>query len=211
MASSIVVYGASGHGKVVADAARAAGLTIEGFLDDDPAKRGTPFFGASVLGGREWLREATPRSIAWGIGSNHVRARLAPELEALGHRFATIVHPRAAVSPTATVGAGAVVFANAAINPDATIGPGAIVNTGAVVEHDCVVGSYAHLSPNAALGGGVRVGACAHLGVGVSVIPLVTIGEGTTVGAGSVVVRDLPPQVIAFGVPARVHRSQPGA
>ncbi len=202
----LVVYGASGHGKVVADAARAAGLVVDGFLDDDETKHGTMFFGAPVLGGRGYLDAAPPLCIAWGIGSNRVREQVAAIVTAAGHTCETVIHPRAVVAPSARIGAGVVVFAGACINADAVVDDGAIVNTSAVIEHDCVLGAFCHVSPNAALGGAVRVGVRAHVGLGSSVIQGIAIGDDTTIGAGSVVVRDLPPGVVAYGVPARARR-----
>ena len=95
---TLVVYGASGHGKVVADAARAAGLTVEGFLDDDDSKRGISFFGTSVLGGRGWLAQRSGVRVAWGIGANELRERLCALIVASGHRSQTIIHPRAIVA-----------------------------------------------------------------------------------------------------------------
>jgi len=204
----MIVYGASGHGKVVADAALAGGREIRGFIDDAADKQGATFFGFAVLGGLAWLHTAPPQEIAWGIGDNTVRQRLATATEALGHTSVTVIHPRAVVSPYARLGTGVVVMANACINPDACVEEGVIVNTGAIVEHDCLVHRFAHLSPNAALGGGVTVGARAHFGVGSSAIPLVNIGEDAVIGAGAVVVCDVPARVIAYGVPARVRRAR---
>lgn len=201
-----VVYGASGHGKVVADAARAAGRTVDGFLDDDANKHGARFCDVPVLGGREWLNGRGPVEIAWGIGDNRVRERLALAVDAQGHRGTTVVHPRAIIAPSAKLGDGAVVFGGACVNADAVVGTGVIVNTAAVVEHDCVLGAFCHVSPGAALGGAVRIGARVHVGLGASVIPTIEIGDDTVVGAGSVVVRNLPAFVVAYGVPARVRR-----
>lgn len=202
----LVVYGASGHGKVVADAARAAGLHVDGFVDDDVSKHGTTFFGALVLGGRAWLEERRDVDVAWGIGSNRVRESLHARVVSLGHRAATIVHPRANVALSARIGEGTVVFAGTTVNADAAVGVGAILNTGAIIEHDCVIGDFAHVSPGARLGGGVTVGARTHIGIGATVIQLIEIGADAVVGAGSVVVRNLPPSVVAYGVPARAHR-----
>lgn len=207
-AEPLVVYGAGGHGKVVADAARSQGLEVLGFLDDDPSRVSRRVLGElAVLGDASWLAGRPSVRVALGIGDNEVRRGLTERLRAGGARLAAVTHRSAVVAPTAQVGAGVVVLACAVVNPDARVGEGAILNTGAIVEHDVQIGAYAHVSPNAALGGGASLGAGAHLGIGAQVSPLCSIGAQTIVGAGAVVVRDLPERVVAYGVPARVRRS----
>lgn len=203
----VVVFGAGGHGKVVADAALSQGLDVLGFLDDDPKRASGAVLGAlEVRGGLSWLEGHPAVWVALGIGDNATRRRLMDRLERLGARLATVTHRSAVISPTAHLGPGAVVLANAVVNPDARVGQGAIVNTGAIVEHDVQVGAFAHVSPNAALGGGASLGAGSHLGLGAQILPQCSVGEHSVVGAGAVVVRDLPRGVVAYGVPARVRR-----
>jgi sugar O-acyltransferase (sialic acid O-acetyltransferase NeuD family) len=201
----LVVYGSSGHGKVVCDVLLSAGLVVDGFLDDNADTHGTTVLGLPVLGGGAWLSGRSAR-VALGIGDNRARARVAAACESRGAELVTCVHPRAAVAKSAVLGPGTIVMALAAINPDARIGRGVIVNTASVVEHDCVVGDFAHVSPNSVMGGECRVGAFAQLGIGGTMLPRTSIGEGTLVGAGGVVVRDIPDNAVAHGVPARVTR-----
>lgn len=206
MSEVIAVLGAGGHGKVVADIALAAGLTVAAFIDDAPVKQGTDIWNIPVLSWTRFTGEPGPwrgSAIALGIGDNATRERLARKVRDAGIALAVLVHPRAAVARSARVEAGAVVMAGAAVNPDAVVGEGAIVNTGAVVEHDCVVGPFAHLSPNAALGGGARVGARTHLGLGAVALPCVVIGSDVRVGAGAVVHREVADGLTVAGVPAR--------
>ena len=201
-----LVHGAGGHGRVVADAGRSAGLTLAGFLDDDDARDGGLLAGVPVV---SWSRFSRDReafgdvAIALGIGDNAARGRSFERARALGVPVVTLIHDRAVVAPSARVGEGAVVMAGAVINPDADVGRGVIVNTAAVVEHDVVLGDFVHLSPNAALGGAVQVGAFAHVGLGASVLPCVRIGARVRVGAGAVVLRDVAPDLTVAGVPAR--------
>lgn len=202
----LVVFGAGGHGKVVADVLLAAGERVAGFVDDGrPA--GSIVMGLPVLGGASWLAANAAR-VALGVGDNRARARVAEACADIGADLATAIHPRAVVSPSARIDVGAVVMALAVVNPDAVVERGAVVNTAAVVEHDCVVGRFAHVSPNAAMAGACRVGALAHLGIGAVMLPGTAIGDETVVGAGAVVTRDLPGQVIARGVPAKTVRSR---
>lgn len=200
----LVVFGAGGHGKVVADILLCAGRAVAGFVDDT-RPLGEFVLGLPVLGGVDWLK-AHPHRVALGVGDNRARQRIALAVVGHGSHLETAIHPRATISRSAFVGAGAVVMANAVVNPDARIERGAIVNTGAIIEHDCLVGAFAHVSPGAALAGACRVGELAHLGVGAAMLPQTSIGDGTVVGGGAVVARDLPSGVVATGVPARVRR-----
>jgi sugar O-acyltransferase (sialic acid O-acetyltransferase NeuD family) len=204
-AAPIVVFGAGGHGKVVADVLLAAREDVLGFLDDSAAV-GARVLGLPVLGGASWFEEHPAVRVALGIGNNEARARVAAACEARGLRLVSAVHPRAVVSSSARVDEGAVIMALAVVNPDAVVGRGAIVNSGAVIEHDCVLGPFAHVSPNASLGGACKVGAFAHLGIGATMLPGTSVGERTIVGGGAVVTRALPPDVVALGIPARIGR-----
>lgn len=198
----LVVYGASGHGKVVCDVLLAAGLVVDGFVDDEPSRKGAVVLGLPVLGTGDFLA-GKGAQVALGIGVNAARAKVAERCAALGATLVTCVHPRAMVSPSAELGEGTIVMALAAINPDARIGRGVIVNTGSIVEHDDVVGDFAHVSPNSVMGGNCELGALSQLGIGATMLPGTRVGERTIVGAGGVVVRDIPAGVIAVGVPAR--------
>lgn len=205
---SIFVYGASGHGKVVADILRARGIEVAGFIDDNAPPGSLEVLGLAVLGNGNWLAEqakSRPITVALGIGDNSARQKVAERCVACRITLLTAVHPFTAVAASARVGPGAVVMAGAVINPDAKIGTGVIVNTGAIVEHDCQVGDFAHLSPNGAMGGGALLGSLSWLGMGATIIHGVTVGSGTIIGAGAVVVRDIPDGVTALGVPARIR------
>lgn len=204
----LVVVGAGGHGRVVAEAATAAGWKVLAFADQTLA--GGQLTGVPVLSGevddiaRVAAREAAAVIVA--IGSNAARRRLQLALQAAGTELAVVVHPTAVMLGGAQVGEGSVVLARAMIGVDCRVGRGAIVNSGVLVEHDGYLGDFSHLSPGVATGGEVRVGEGAHLGVGVSVRNRACIGEWSIVGVGAAVVTDLPDRIIAYGVPARVMR-----
>jgi len=204
----LLIYGASGHAKVIFDAALKQGeYEIFGFLDDNEQSHGRDFMGLPVLGGFEYLEESSYKQdlhVVIGIGENHVRETLGKKIAALGVRFASVVHPSAVMGIGVRFGEGTVVMGGAVINADSEIGEHVIVNTGATVDHDCVIGDYAHISPGAHLAGGVKVGELSQLGIGASAIPGVEIGEKCIIGAGAAVVDNIPSDVTAVGVPAKV-------
>ncbi|MDX2009469.1 MAG: acetyltransferase [Myxococcaceae bacterium] len=200
---TVSIYGAKGHGKVIAEMVLECGDEVGGFLDDGvPA--GTPVLSSVVLGGFDALARLPRGSwVALGIGANRVRERIAQRLVDAGFRLATVVHPSAVISPSATVGEGTVVMALAVVSAEARVGRGVILNTRSVTEHECVVDDFAHLSPGATLGGQARIGKRTHVGLNASVIHLGTVGDDVTVGAGACVVRPVDSNLTVVGVPAR--------
>ncbi len=210
----VFVYGAGGHGKVIADmllVGRVAGFA--GFVDDDETNKGRAILGFRVLGGAGWLKEQAAVAdieVVLGIGDNSARRVIADRCRAWGAVLRTTLHPSAVVARSAKLGAGTVVMAHATINPDAELGEGAIVNTGAVVEHDVRAGNYVHLSPNSTMGGAASIGELSLLGTGGVILPGVNVGSRTIIGAGAVVAEALPDNVVAVGVPARISRHLPG-
>ncbi|MES1182699.1 MAG: NeuD/PglB/VioB family sugar acetyltransferase [Myxococcales bacterium] len=208
---ALIVLGAGGHGRVVADAAVTAGFEVLGFADD--ARAGQRLAGLSVWAGdvqsvAERARAASA-SVVVAIGDNTARERVQSALRDAVVPLATIIHPSAVVAKSARIGEGSVVLAHALVGVDAVVGAGVIVNNGASIDHDGNIGDFVHLSPGVHLGGQVTVGRRAHLAVGVSVRNGVRIGDGSLVGVGAAVVADLPHAIVAVGVPAKVVRSNP--
>lgn len=207
----LLIWGAGGHAKVVADVARASGWEVVAFLDDDPAKQGQLFYGAPVRGPQTLTPSLSPRgrgepecSVFVAIGNNAARERCLAQVLASGHTIPVLIDPSARVSPTAVLGPGTVVMAGAVVQADAQIGRGGIINTGASVDHDCRLGVCVHVAPGARLTGQVEVGDRTLIGAGAVVVPQIRVGADNVVGAGAVVVRDSQPGQVLVGVPARV-------
>jgi sugar O-acyltransferase (sialic acid O-acetyltransferase NeuD family) len=211
-AKKALVWGASGHAAVVADAARSnRAWEIVGFIDElSPERRGEAFGGSVVVGGVEALeaaRETGVSHVLLGVGNNRARLRIADEAERRGFALGTVTHARAIVAVDAVIGSGAFVAAGAVVNPGATVGRASIVNTNAVIEHHCWLSEGVHVAPGALLAGGVRVGRLTWIGIGAVVIEKLEIGEETMVGAGAVVVANVSARVVAYGVPASTRGS----
>jgi sugar O-acyltransferase (sialic acid O-acetyltransferase NeuD family) len=205
MAKRLILFGAGGHAKVMAEAWLAANEGGEiAFLDDSAnAATRTPL-GHAVKGGRGWLEATWPEApVALAIGNNKARDLLIDTLRASGRQLATIVHPAAVVSPSARLGEGCFLAAGSIVNAEAELAEGVIVNTGASVDHDGRIGRCAHIAPGARLCGNVRIGARSLIGVGSALIPGTEIGEDVVIGAGSVVIGPVPDGQTWVGSPAR--------
>jgi UDP-N-acetylbacillosamine N-acetyltransferase len=211
MKPKLVIWGASGHARVVADIVRLEGAyEIAGFLDDTKVKPvQSEFCGAVILGGREQLDALFKQGVKHlivGIGDCQSRLQLAAVALANGFRLATARHPRATIAADTHIGGGTVVAAGVVVNPGTSVGENVIINTSASVDHDCVIAAGAHLSPGVHLAGNVVVGRATWIGIGATVSDRTQIGADTVIGAGSVVLHDIPDGVLAYGVPARIIR-----
>ncbi len=192
---SIYVYGASGHGIVVADIAVLCGYEVI-FIDDGENEH--PSF--------EDIKNNTDIPIALGIGSNRIRANIFQKVSECGFEIVTLIHPKAVISESAVIGEGTVVMANVVVNAKALIAKGVILNTSSVIEHENIVDEFVHISPTVALAGNVKVGAFSHIGIGSCVIQNIKIGKNSVVGAGSVVVNSIDSFSLAYGNPCKKIR-----
>jgi len=195
----VIIIGASGHGRVAADAVLAAGNRVLGFLDDAPAA--DTLLGLPVLGPIQDYVNYSDAEFLIAIGDNQTRIQIEKQVQ--GITWHTAIHPAAVVSPFASVGEGTAVMANAVVNPGAVIGRHCIVNTAAVIEHDDRIGDFAHISVGARLAGTVTVGKATMVGIGAAVSNNVSICGGCMIGAGAVVVKDITEPGTWVGVPAR--------
>ncbi len=199
----ILIYGAGGHARTILEMVRQLGdYSIAGIIDDNPALSGTMVLDVPVLGTRALLptlKEQGVNLAANGVGGIidiNVRVKVFEALEQAGFTLPVLVHPRATVEPSATIGTGAQVFANAYVGTQAVLHPKCMVNTNAVVSHDCEIGAYTHIAPGALLAGHVHVGSHSLIGMGVTTAIGVKIGSGVRVGNGAILLADVPDKTI---------------
>ncbi|MEO1525479.1 MAG: NeuD/PglB/VioB family sugar acetyltransferase [Planctomycetota bacterium] len=201
MSSNICyVLGAGGHGKVILSLLRQLSYSVAAVFDDDPRLWGSTLLGAPIRGPIASIREHANAPGVLAIGDNRTRASVA---ESCTVDWLTCVHPSAHVDGTVVLGDGVVVLPNATVQVDAVIGNHAIINSASTVEHDCTIGRYAHVAPASRLAGATQVKDGALLGIGSTTNVGVRIGAWATVGAGAVVVRNVPDHSVVVGVPAR--------
>lgn len=204
----ILIIGAGGHGKVVADILNAGRkYSLVGFLDADPTLTGSSIAGLGVLGSINLLpklRQQKVRHAIVAIGDSRSRLSYAQILRDHGFELVNAIHPESYVAPSAQIGRNVVIAAGAVVGAESRLGDSCIINTNAVVDHECEIGEGVHICPGALLAGRVKVEAGAFIGLGAKVIQCLTIGPGATIGAGAVVLQDIPANTTAVGVPARI-------
>ena len=201
----LAIFGASGHGKVVADTAlQTAFWNSVSFFDDRwPNCKSNGQW--DVVGGFSTLLDSLSsyQGVIVAIGDNKIRERLQLKLLNQGAKIVTIIHPSAYISPNKNIGNGTVIFANAVVNTDAIIGSGCIINTGATIDHDCQLDDFVHISPGANIAGGVKIGARSWVGIGSSIIQEVVVASDVIVGVGSTVIHNISASSTVVGSPAK--------
>ena len=200
MNNRMVIIGAGGHGKVIADIALKNGYSNISFVDDRTIDdcMGFPVVGKIAV--IEALNDGQTDFVI-GIGNNSVRKEIA---ERFAVNWVSLVHPSAQIGTGVHIAPGTVVMANAIVNVCTTVGRHCIINTGSVVEHDNCIGDYVHISPRAALGGTVFVGEQTHIGIGAIIKNNLKICRDCTIGAGAVVIRNIENGGTFVGVPAKM-------
>lgn len=192
--NKIYIYGASGHGLVVADVARACGYKEIIFIDDGNNKY-QPFCDIK-------MNNNIP--IALAIGDNKIRKKLFDKVVNSNFEIVSLIHPSAILSSSVFIDIGTVLMPNVVVNANSKIGKGVILNTSSVIEHDNTIEDFVHISPNVALAGNVTVGQFTHIGIGSNVIQGLNIGKNNIIGAGSVVVNHIENNKLCFGNPCKI-------
>lgn len=207
----VVLVGQGGHSKVVTEAiAFQSNMKTIGYLDDNHHELvfKNEFYYGPIRSTKELLLKEPNIKFIIAIGNNKVRKLIVEKLGLKETQYITVIHPKAIISASATIGVGSVILANAVVNTDATIGAHTIINTSGIIEHDNVIEDFAHISPNATLTGTVHIEEGVHVGAGANIIPKISIGKWSTIGAGATVINHIPAFSTAVGVPARIKAKE---
>jgi sugar O-acyltransferase (sialic acid O-acetyltransferase NeuD family) len=194
----MLLYGASGHAKVIISCLRANGVEVFAIFDDDVSKK--ELWGVPVVGAYDPNFEPN-QPIIISIGYNNIREKIA---ELIQHKVGQIFHSSAEVDDSVRIGEGSVVFHHATIQADAVVGKHCIVNTSSSIDHDCQLADFVHIAPNATLCGSVQIGTGTLIGAGSIVAPNLKIGKNCLITAGSVITRNIPDGAIVRGNPGRI-------
>lgn len=200
MNNKICILGAGGHAKVVIEITEQLGYEIEGVYDQNTNIDSVLDYQVS----NDFESLSHKENLFYALGNNNNR-----KLNALKYNatYLNLIHPSAIVSKRVFLGNGNVVMAGAVINSSVIIGNHCIINTSACIDHDCTIGDFVHISPNAALAGYVKVLEGTQIGIGASIKQNITIGKWSIIGAGAVVVNDVPDYVIVVGNPAKIIKN----
>ncbi|MGD6815520.1 acetyltransferase [Metabacillus sp. 84] len=204
----LVIIGNGGHSKVIQEMASLSDqYEVIAILDDcvtEIKMIENIVHGPSAIV-NEFTQQETKFFIA--IGDNSARQRVYQKLRLADHQYATLIHPSAIISQSASIGFGTAVMPNSVINADARVGSHCILNTGSIIEHDSLLHDFVHISPNSTLTGSVKIGTGVHIGASATVIPGKEIGVWTVIGAGAAVIGDIPSHCLAAGVPAKIKKN----
>lgn len=199
--NKIILYGASGHAKVISSIIEAMNRFVDTIFDDN--EKITYLNQYRVLTGYD--KNYNPNiPIIISIGDNKIRKKIS---EKISHPFAILIHPSSIIDKKVIVESGSVVFHNAIIQRDSIIGKHCIINTNASIDHDCIIEDFVHLSPSATLCGNIKVGEGTHIGAGATVIPNIKIGKWCIIGAGAVITKDIPDYSLVVGVPGKIIKT----
>lgn len=196
-----MLYGASGHAKVIIEILERSGINVDGLFDDNPEI-------TSLCGYKCFLFDYTELSenkLIISIGDNNTRKLITEKIGKVNYGIA--LDAGSSVSKRAAIGEGSVVMPGAIINSGAIIGKHVIINTNAVVEHDCYLDNFVHVSPGSSISGNVTIGEGSHIGTGASVIQNIKIGKWSIIGAGSAIIRDVPDYSVVVGNPGKIIKN----
>lgn len=194
----MILYGASGHAKVIISCLQSNEAKVSAIFDDDLSK--DALCQIPVIGAYSPDYEVD-ETIVIAIGYNHVRKRIASLVH---HRFGKVVHASAIIDTSVEVGEGTVIFHGAILQADTQVGKHVIINTAATIDHDCVIEDFVHIAPRATLCGNIHVGEGTLIGAGTVVAPNLAIGKNCMIAAGSVITKNIPDFAIVRGNPGRV-------
>lgn len=198
LSNKIILYGASGHAKVISSIIEAMDRFVDIIFDDN--EKITYLNQYRVLTGYD--KNYYPNiPIVISIGDNMIRKKIS---EKLSHPFAILIHPSSIIDKNVKIEKGSVVFHNTIVQRDSIVGKHCIINTNASIDHDCFIGDFVHISPSATLCGNVKVGEGTHIGAGATIIPNINIGKWCVIGAGAIITKDVPDYSLVVGNPGKI-------
>ena len=200
----MLIYGASGHAKVILDCLIESDEPVRAIFDDNPMIK--KLLDQDVI--HNYRSDLFPgENLLIAIGDNKIRKTLADKISIAHPPPSAIINHSAVISEDVQLGLGTVVLHNATIQSSTKSGNYVIINTGSTVDHDCLLGDFVHIAPNSTLCGGVTVGEGTLIGAGSVVIPTISIGKWCVIGAGSVVINDVPDHSLVVGNPGKVVKN----
>jgi sugar O-acyltransferase (sialic acid O-acetyltransferase NeuD family) len=210
----VLLVGARGHARAVADVIKAESRYQIAGLIDSFQERGASCFGYKVLGGEKDVpsicSEMNISHMFIAIGDNFQRQAMTDRIKRVlpNILFISPVHPSAFIGSDVEIGDGTVIMPAVTVISGSSIGERCVLNTASSLDHDCTMEAWSSLGPGVVTGGRVYIGARSSIGIGASVKNDIRIGFDTVIGAGAVVVKNIPDNVLAYGVPCRVMRSR---
>jgi sugar O-acyltransferase (sialic acid O-acetyltransferase NeuD family) len=206
----IVILGAGGFGREVLDVLIAQNRILKkwevlGFIDENPAKWGQVLNGYPVLGSFDWFStvDSNKIKVICAVGDNRTRAKMVEKAKEMNLKFANVIHPTVVSTDFVKLGEGVIICAGCILTNQITIGNHVIINLDVTIGHDTVIEDYCNLNPGVHVNGGNKVCTGAYVGTGAVTIQDVTIGRWSVIGAGAVVIENIPDEVVAVGVPAK--------
>ena len=193
------VIGAGGHAKVVLDIILSAETPVFGIWDENILVKS--LLNNKILGTLNGFQKAESDQYIIAIGSNKIRKKIADQL---GKSTSMALHASSVVGSNVELGEGTVLMPNVSVNAGSKVGKHVIINTNASVDHDCIIADFVHISPQVGLAGGVHVGEGTHIGIGASVLQNIKIGRWVTIGAGTVIISDVPDYAVVVGNPGKI-------
>lgn len=202
MPKNVVIIGAGGHAKVIADIITKSNDNVIGFLDDNlDIQNKTIYLNKTVLGTTKDIDKYKEYYFVIGIGNNNIRENIANSYDL---KWYTAIHPNAIIANEVSIEEGSVVMAGSIINTGTKIGKHCIINTKSSLDHDNIIEDYVHISPGATLAGTVHIKEKTWICAGATIINNITIAKNNIIGAGSVVIKDINEENGTYvGVPAR--------
>lgn len=210
---SLVIFGIGGFGREIHELiedinAASPTYSILGFLDANEQSHGTQVHGLPVLGGLDWIEGNKGVAVTLGIGSPSVKARLAPEMRSLGAVFPRLCHPQSNIGRRVSIGEGTIACAGSVLTTDLSLGQFVTLNLNVTIGHDARISDFVTIAPGAHVSGSVTIGTGTDIGTGATIVQGVKVGEWSVIGAGASVVKPIPGNVTAVGVPAKVIKER---